>query len=131
MVTTPADLDAPATRAAFDADEIVGYVRSPSDVLRLLAYGTVAVVLLLVTRYAQDAVLGFERDVVSALSFLEPPAERVLDGIAQLLWVLASLGVLVFPFALRRFRLLGYLIVANIVASALVHQEARRARPGA
>ena len=44
----------------------------------------------------------------------------MLDGIAQLLWVVATLGVLVFPFALRRYRLLGYLIVANIVTSALV-----------
>ena len=40
---------------------------------------------------------------------------------AQLLWVVASLGVLVFPFALRRYRLLGYLIVANLAASALTN----------
>src|SRR5262249_32133987 len=85
----------------------------------------IAVVLLVVTRYAQDAVLGFERDVVSALGFLEPPAERVLDGVAQLLWVMAGLGVLVFPFALRRYRLLGYLIVANLVASSLVNAAIR------
>lgn len=120
MSTTTADAAPPTLSERLEADEIVGYVRSPSDVLRLLLYGTVALVLLLVTRYAQDAVLGFERDVVSALSFLEAPAARVLDGVAQLLWVVASLGVLVFPFALRRYRLLGYLIVANIVTSALV-----------
>ena len=92
MTTTPVDPDARTLRESFDTDEIVGYARSPSDVLRLLAYGTIAVVLLLVTRYAQDAVLGFEQDVVSALSFLEPPAERVLDGVAQLLWVVARSG---------------------------------------
>ena len=95
-------------------------MRSPSDVLRLLLYGSIAALLLLVTRYAQDTVLGFEQDLVDALSFLEPPAARVLDGMAQLLWVVASLGVLVFPFVLRRYRLLGYLIVANLLASALV-----------
>jgi undecaprenyl-diphosphatase len=121
MVTTPVAPDPRSLRESFDTDEIVGYARSPSDVLRLLVYGSIAVVLLLVTRYAQDAVLGFERDLVSALSFLEPPAERVLDGIAHLLWVLVSLGVLVFPFALRRYRLLGYLVVANIAATALVN----------
>jgi undecaprenyl-diphosphatase len=120
MVTTPVDRDVRTLRDSLDSDEIVGYARSPSDVLRLLAYGIIAVVLLLVTRYAQDAVLGFEQDLVSALSFLEPPAERVLDGAAQLLWVVAGLGVLIFPFALRRYRLLGYLIVANIVTSSLV-----------
>jgi undecaprenyl-diphosphatase len=121
MVTTPVDAAPPSLRERLEADEIVGYARSPSDVLRLLLYGSLALVLLVVTRYAQDAVLGFERDVVSALSFLEPPAARVLDGMAQLLWVLASLGVLAFPFALRRYRLLGYLIVANIAASALTN----------
>ena len=36
------------------------------------------------TRYAQDTVLGFEEDFVDALSFLEPPAERLLEGAAQL-----------------------------------------------
>ncbi len=121
MVTTPVAPDEMTLRERFDTDEIVGYERSPSDVLRLLVYGTVAIVLLIVTRYAQDAVLGFEQDLVSALSFLEPPAERVLDGIAQLLWAIAFLGILVFPFVLRRYRLLGYLVVANIVASALVN----------
>ena len=121
MVTTPVAPDELTLREQFDTDEIVGYERSPSDVLRLLVYGAVSIVLLVVTRYAQDAVLGFEQDVVSALGFLEPPAERVLDGIAQLLWVISFLGILVFPFALRRYRLLGYLIVANIVASALVN----------
>jgi uncharacterized protein (TIRG00374 family) len=121
MVTTPVSTAPPSLSERLEADEIVGYARSPSDVLRLLLYGSLALLLLLVTRYAQDSVLGFERDVVSALSFLEPPAARVLDGAAQIIWVLASLGVLVFPFALRRYRLLGYLIFANLAASALVN----------
>jgi tRNA A-37 threonylcarbamoyl transferase component Bud32 len=121
MVTTPVEPDSQTLLESFDTEEIVGYARSASDVLRLLVYGIVAVVLVVVTRYAQDAVLGFEQDVVSALSFLEPPAERVLDGIAQILWVVSFLGILVFPFALRRYRLLGYLIVANVLASALVN----------
>ena len=121
MVITPVDAAPPSLSERLEADEIVGYVRSPSDVLRLLLYGSIAALLLLVTRYAQDTVLGFEQDLVDALSFLEPPAARVLDGMAQLLWVVASVGVLVFPFALRRYRLLGYLIVANLAASALTN----------
>ncbi len=121
MVITPVDAAPPSLSERLEADEIVGYVRSPSDVLRLLLYGSIAALLLLVTRYAQDTVLGFEQDLVDALSFLEPPAARVLDGMAQLLWVVASLAVLVFPFALRRYRLLGYLIVANLAASALTN----------
>lgn len=119
-MATPVASAPPSLSERLEADDVVGYARSPSDVLRLLLYGSVALVLVFVTRYAQDAVLGFEQDVVSALGFLEPPAERVLDGVAQLLWVVASLGVLIFPFALRRYRLLGYLIVANLATSVLV-----------
>ena len=74
MVTTPVAPDSRSLRESFDTDEIVGYARSPSDVLRLLVYGSIAVVLLLVTRYAQDAVLGFERDL-----------RRVVLGVRHLL----------------------------------------------
>jgi undecaprenyl-diphosphatase len=121
MVTTPVAPAPPSLSERLEADEIVGYARSASDVLRLLLYGSVALLLLFLTRYAQDAVLGFEQDVVTALDFLEPPAARVLDGAAQIVWVVASLGVLAFPFVLRRYRLLGYLIVANLAASALTN----------
>ena len=69
----------------------MGYTRSASDVLRLLVYGTLAVILLLVTRYAEDAVLGFEQDVVAALGFLEPPAERILEGVAELVAAVAGI----------------------------------------
>ena len=64
--------------------------------------------------------LGFEQDVVAALGFLEPPAERVLEGAAQLLVTVVGIGVLVVPFVLERFRLLGYLVAADIIAAGLV-----------
>ncbi len=109
-------------RESLDTDEIVGYVRSPSDVLRLLIYG--------IGRdrpAAGDPIrTGCGARVRAATSSARSassnrPPTRVLDGVAQLLWVVAVLGVIVFPFALRRYRLLGYLIVANIVASSLVN----------
>src|SRR5450432_846508 len=105
MAVQSIDSPAPAPESRFDPDEVVGYSRSPSDVLRVLAYGVLAVVLLLVTRYAEDAVLGVERGVVDALGFLEPPAYRVLEGFAQIVAVVAGIGVLAFPFVLRRYRM--------------------------
>jgi undecaprenyl-diphosphatase len=121
MATTSLDPTPSPAGLPFEHDDVVGYTRSPSDILRLLAYTVLAGFLLLLTRYAQDSVLGFERDVVNALDFIEPPAARVLDGAAQLLWLVASLAILVIPFLLRRYRLLGYLIVASIVSSGLVN----------
>jgi undecaprenyl-diphosphatase len=120
MATTSLDPATGTSTAGFETEEILGYTRSASDVLRLLVYGAAALVLLAVARYAQDAVLGFERDFVSALGFLEPPAERVLEGVAQLLALVVGIGILVVPFLLKRFRLLGYLILANIVAGSLL-----------
>ena len=81
MATTSLEPTAPPPSARFETEEIVGYTRSASDVLRLhRRTEPLAVVVLLVTRYAEDAVLGFEEDFVAALSFLEPPAERILEG---------------------------------------------------
>src|SRR5262245_45968262 len=104
----------------FETDEIVGYARSPSDGLRLLVYALLAVGLLALTRWAEDALLGFERDVVRLLDFLDTPFERILAGVAQLFVVIVGLGVFLVPLALHRLRLLGYLLVASIAASTLM-----------
>jgi undecaprenyl-diphosphatase len=104
----------------FESDEIVGYARSPSDGLRLLVYAVLALALLAVTRWAQDALLGFERDVVRLLDFLDAPFERILAGVAQLFVLIVGLGVFAVPLVLRRVRLFGYLLVANVVASGLM-----------
>ena len=121
MATTSIEaVEPPACDPRFSPEEIVGYTRSASDALRLLTYGLVALALLLVTRWAKDAVLGFETDLVELLGFLEPPAERVLEGIAEILVTIVSLGVLVVPFVLKRYRLLGYIIVADLLSGLLV-----------
>jgi undecaprenyl-diphosphatase len=103
-----------------DDDEVVGYVRSPSDVLRLVTYATATVVLLVVTRFAEDSVAGFERDVLDLVTFLPTAAERILAGVASVLVLVITIGVFVPPIVLKRYRLLGYEVLANAVAVALV-----------
>ena len=120
MALTSVDSPRPSPRWSSNPTRSLGYTRSASDVLRVLVYGTLAVVVLLVTRCAEDAVLGFEQDVVAALGFLEPPAERILEGVAELVAAVAGIAVLVFPFVLRRYRMFWYLVAANIVSSLLV-----------
>src|SRR5947209_6437711 len=66
MVASPARAGAEeAGLERFELDDIVGYRRSPSDVLRLIIFGTVTVVLLVLTRWAEGTVLALEGDVVA------------------------------------------------------------------
>lgn len=109
-----------ADDGAGDLEEVLGYTRSPSDLLRVVAFGLTALVLLAVTRWAEDGVLGFERDLVALLAFLPSPLERVLVGVAQVIVLVASFGVLVLAFRLKRWRLLGYLFVGNLLVSLTV-----------
>ena len=118
--TTVRRPSAPSPEPQFEADEILGYARSPSDGLRLLVYATLALALLALTRWAPDALLGLERDIVHLLDFLSAPLVRILAGFAQLFLVIVGLGVFAVPLVLRRLRLLGYLLVASIVASTLM-----------
>ena len=103
-----------------ELDEVLGYTRSPSDLLRVVAFGLTSLLLLAVTRWAEDGVLGFERDLVALLGFIPTSLERVLVGVAQVIVIVAGFGVLVLAFRLKRWRLLGYLFVGNLVVSALV-----------
>lgn len=104
----------------YEADEVVGYSRSPSDVLRVLLYGVLTLVLLAVTRWAEDAVLGLEEDLVALLSFLSPTAERILAGAATVLVVLVAVAVFVPAFLFKRYRLIGYVVVGNVATGVLM-----------
>lgn len=119
-VAEPGDaLPAPAPPAE-DPEEIVGYVRSASDVLRLFTFAMVAVLLLALARWAQDGLLGIERDIIGLFEFVSPAAERLLAGAGQTGQVLVFFAVLVPPFLTRRYRLLGYLLTGNIVTGIVM-----------
>jgi undecaprenyl-diphosphatase len=103
-----------------ELDEIVGYARSPSDLLRVVAFALLSLGLLAATRWAEDAIVGFERDLVALLSFVPAPVERFLLGTAQLAVAVLGLGVLVLAFTLKRWRLLAYVLAGNVIASLAV-----------
>ena len=101
-------------------EEIRRYIRSPEDVLRLVAFATITLVLLGLTLWVEDSILGFEEDIVALFGFLSPTIERVLLGSLEVVIVVVTLALLAIPLAIKRFRLFGYLFAASIVASVLM-----------
>ncbi len=102
--------------AAATDEHIVGYQRSPSDVIRLLVYGAMALLLLVLTRWAPATVTGFQRDLVGLVNNVNPTIERLITGAAQIVVAIVAIAVFVPAFVLRRYRLLGYILVGNIVS---------------
>lgn len=99
-----------------DSGRVVGYGRSASDLLRLVVFGALTVAMVAAARWADDAVIGLERDLLQFFDFLSPGAERIVAGLAQLGVVLILLVVFVPLIVLRRWRLLGYLSVGLVAA---------------
>jgi uncharacterized protein (TIRG00374 family) len=122
-VAEPGDVSPPPAAQAADAEdpeEIVGYVRSASDVLRLFTFAAVALLLLALARWAQEGLLGVERDLVGLFEFVSPAAERFLEGVGKTGQAVVFFAVLVPPFLTRRYRLLGYLLTGNILSGLLM-----------
>ncbi len=101
------------------AEEIVGYVRSASDLIRLATFAAVALVLLALARGAQETFLGVERDILDVFSFVSPAAERIVASAARVIVAVVTLAVFIPAFVTRRYRLLGYVIAGNILTGAL------------
>lgn len=119
-VTDPASASARGVDAFAPDEEVVGYVRSPSDLLRSCVFAVVALILLVLTRWAEETVIGVEEDVIALLGFVPPFAERVMAGAAQVLLVVIAFGVYVPPLVMRRYRLIGYLALGNVITAVLV-----------
>ena len=120
----PGDAAAPLP-ADGDPEEIVGYVRSASDVLRLFTFGLLAILLLALARWAQEGLLGVERDLIGLFEFVSPAAERLLAGAGQIAQFIVFFAVLVPPFVTRRYRLLGYLLTGNILSGIVLSGAVR------
>jgi undecaprenyl-diphosphatase len=124
MTTAPATAVHPGAGPADDVTgsgrtevSTVAYVRSPRDLLRVVAFGAATLVLLAVTRVGEGAVLGFEEDLVEVASFLSPAAERLLAGTLGLVVLLSVAGTWIVPVLTRRYRLFGYVALANVVTA--------------
>ncbi len=106
--------------AVFDRSEVLRYVRSPADLLRLLGFVAISAVLAALAAGARDTILGFEQDVLRLLAFLPDEVERLLGGVTQIAVSLVFLVVLGIVLASRRYRLFGYLFVGNALSTACV-----------
>jgi uncharacterized membrane protein YbhN (UPF0104 family) len=101
-------------------EEVTGYVRSPSDVLRTVVLGLVTLLVVVLAAWSRDGVLSLEDDLVQLLPSRTSTVERILVGALTLL-MLASLTVTwSVPLVLRRYRLFGYLAVAGVLAASAV-----------
>lgn len=94
-----------------------GYVRSPEDVLRIVVFAVATLVLMALTRWAQDSITGLEEDLIELLGFVSPTIERVIKGGLEVLVGVVAITILITPLILRRYRLFGYVFAANLLAS--------------
>ncbi len=114
MPTDHAEELAEIERAQCD-EHIRTYQRSPVDVLRTLVFLVGALLAAAVAHWARDAVLAFEQDLLLLVE-LDSKVERFVAGALQALVTLFGLAFVVVPIVLRRYRVLGYLAVAHVVA---------------
>jgi undecaprenyl-diphosphatase len=115
---TTADFDVSGSGSA--QESIRRYVRSPEDVLRLVVYTALTLVLLALTLWVEDSILGFEEDIIALFGFLGSTAERVLLGALEVVVIVVTLALLVIPLLTKRYRLFGYLFAASTLAAVLM-----------
>ena len=101
-------------------EEIRCYVRSPEDVIRLIAFASVALVLIALARWAEKSVRSVEEDVIALFGFVPPAFERVLLGATNVVGVVAAVGVFAVPLVTRRTRLVGYLLCAAVSGAVVM-----------
>jgi len=124
MTAVKAETDAPrvegsdVTGRGASTESTLGYARSPEDALRLVVFTVVSVLLALVTIALEDGIVGVEEDIVELFGFISPSTERVLHGIVEVTAGMLALTVLLGPLLARRFRLLGYVVLASMSAYA-------------
>ncbi len=104
----------------FAPDDIVGYRRSPSDVVRLILFGVATVALFGLTRWGERTLLALESDVVALFGGLNPSVEHALSQMLSVAAGIVGVAVYVPPLLLKRYRLIGYIVVANLATALLV-----------
>ncbi|MGY1667251.1 lysylphosphatidylglycerol synthase domain-containing protein [Geodermatophilus sp. SYSU D00696] len=111
---------APGLRAGTGVDrsqeEVTGYARSPSDLLRTCVLVLAAVPLVLLARWARAEAATLEAALAGRLTSAAPVLERFLAGVCALLVAASVVAAWTAPLLLRRPRLAGYLLVAGAVA---------------
>lgn len=92
--------------------------RSPVDVLRALGFGVALVVGILLASAADDTIVGFERDLLDFLDGVSEGIIRYVVGVIQILVTFSLIGAFVWTIWRKQWRLLGYLVVVNLLCAA-------------
>ncbi len=100
-------------------EEVTGYERSPSDVLRTGVLTVAALLLLPVARWSHAAAAAADQDLAGRLSSAAPAVERSLTGAVVLLVVASVAAAWITPLVTRRLRLSGHLLLGGVLAVAL------------
>jgi uncharacterized protein (TIRG00374 family) len=124
LMAPPAAVRGPSQTAAVAVfgldDDIVGYRRSPGDAVRLIAFSLATITLLALTRWAEGTVLALQSDVVALFGRLDSSVEHALNQTLSIAAGIMSVAVYVPPLILKRYRLIGYIVVANVATVLLV-----------
>lgn len=105
--------------------EVVDYERSPLDVLRLVLFAAGTLVIVLLNRYLREGWGGIEENLTEVLQVPWSWAELVVDVLLIVVVAAATLSVLVVPLVTGRWRLLGYVVAANVSTVLLLGALAR------
>jgi undecaprenyl-diphosphatase len=101
-------------------EEITGYERSPSDVLRTVVFTLATLLLVLLAKWSSDAVLSLESDLIQRSSVFTPAVERILAGALTVALLVSVTAAWTVPLVTRRFRLFGYLLVGDVLVVLLL-----------
>jgi hypothetical protein len=110
----------------------VRYVRSPSDLLRLVIALVLVAIGLLVTFAAHRTLGDLEREVLALFDGLPGALRRFLVGVIQIVAIVVPVATAVTLAVLRRWRTLLLALLAGVVADLLVYgveQAADRISP--
>ena len=97
------------------------HVRSASDVLRLMIAVMIVLLGLLLAMGVSNTLVGFDRDILGLFDGLPGIVERLLIGIVQMVTIVLPPVIPVLLLIRRRFRLLGMLVLADVVAQFALH----------
>jgi undecaprenyl-diphosphatase len=117
---SPADTGRDVTGTGATEEATLSYTRSPEDVFRLVVFAAIAVLLAALTRWAEQSILGVEGDLIQLLDVLNDTVLRVVHGAAEIFVIMVGLGVYVVALSTKRYRLLGYVVLASIATYAVM-----------
>ena len=105
-------------RGTANEEVVLGYHRSPIDLLRLCLLVIVVAAAMALLVGIEREVLPLERDAAELVDRLPTTVDRIVQGALE--WIgFVILGVIVVvPLATRRFRLFGYVLLADVLAIA-------------